>query len=284
MRRTLLRAAAAYLITGCLWVDASNKNVTIPLKNVGGAMHLKVLEYNILSTADRNAVKAGYVEWEDRRTEMFARLDVIPFDLAAIEEASPLQVADFYRHFKDAYGFVIADGVSTDATLLYSKARFELIQSGHWLLDGARMHIPRLAVWASLRDIASRREFLFTSVHFDANRVKKKELTDFNKTLQRPRSWGVPLVVAGDFNMSPADPEYARLLTYGWKDAHLGDEADPTFPSKRPRIRIDHIFSIGDAAHATLWERQTYERAYDESDHFPIVAWFDVDAAPDTPL
>ncbi len=284
-RQALIPAVAALLLHGCLWVDADSRDVTIPLKNVGGAMQLRVLEYNVLSTADRNAVRSGYPEWEDRRGEMLEQVAAIAFDVAAFEECAPLQVADLYRRFKDDYGFVIADDVSTDAILLYAKARFELIQSGRWLLEeSATTHIPRLAVWASLRDRASQREFLFTSVHFDANPIKKQELKSFNHRLQKPASWGVPVVVAGDFNISPSDPEFDRMLTYGWKDAHLGADGDPTFPTRRPRIRIDHVFYLGAGVAPAFWAVQDYPRAYALSDHFPIVSWLDVDAAPDTPL
>lgn len=272
-------------LPGCLWVDADTRDVTIPLKNVGGALQLKVLEYNILSTADRNAVRNGYAEWENRRDEMFQNLDNITFDIAAIEESAPLQVADFYRHFKDRYAFIIADDVSTDAIMLYAKDRFELIDSGRWLIDdGSTITIPRLAIWAELRDKESKREFLFTSVHFDANRVKKKELTHFNDFIQRPVTWGAPVIVAGDFNISSSDPEYNRMRTYGWKDAHDGDELDATFPSRNPRIRIDHVFYFGDSVHTAFWDVQKYPRAYEMSDHYPIVVWLAIDAATDTPL
>jgi endonuclease/exonuclease/phosphatase family metal-dependent hydrolase len=267
-----------------LWVDADSHGLTVALKNVGGATQVKILEYNILSTADRNAVASGYPEWEERRDAMLAHLDDIPFDIAAIEEAAPLQVADLYRHYKDRYGIVVADDVSTDALLLYSRARFELIESGRWLLDTEHTHIPRVAVWAALRDVESKREFVAVSVHFDANRIKKQELTTFNDQLQKIASFQVPVLVAGDFNISPADPEYARMLSYGWHDAHDGTLPDPTFPARRPRIRIDHVFYLGSGISSSLWQMQRYENAYNESDHFPVSAWIDIDAAPDQPL
>lgn len=76
-----------------------------------------------------------------------------------------------------------------------------------------------------------------------------------------------PLVLAGDFNADPGDPELTALrhrLADVWPVAGQGRAA--TFPSRWPRRRLDHVL-------VTPGVRATRARvvATDASDHRPVV-------------
>lgn len=81
------------------------------------------------------------------------------------------------------------------------------------------------------------------------------------------RSHPVPLVIAGDFNISPFSPHFRRLL----RDGSLRDCArglEPTWPARVPFlfIRIDHCVAT---AGVRVHEFRAGE--YIASDHYPIV-------------
>ena len=54
-----------------------------------------------------------------------------------------------------------------------------------------------------------------------------------------------PAVLMGDFNMTPDDPNYARLAAHMTDAAASVGDFSPTFPSDAPKQRIDYIFVRG---------------------------------------
>jgi endonuclease/exonuclease/phosphatase family metal-dependent hydrolase len=89
--------------------------------------------------------------------------------------------------------------------------------------------------------------------------------------------FGGPLVVAGDFN-APIEAPGLRTLAGGFDDAFraVGIEAgDPRRASCGP-FRIDHLLSRGLRA----IDCRVVTEAGDASDHLPVMATFEVSAAP----
>jgi endonuclease/exonuclease/phosphatase family metal-dependent hydrolase len=81
-----------------------------------------------------------------------------------------------------------------------------------------------------------------------------------------------PVVLLGDLNAVPGAPELAALdgvLVDAWATA--GEGPGPTFPSRRPRARIDHVLTSPDLRAVAAAVVPT-----DASDHRPVV----VDLAP----
>lgn len=78
----------------------------------------------------------------------------------------------------------------------------------------------------------------------------------------------VPTIVTGDLNAQP-DSQTIKLLTEHWAPTST-TEADPTFPSKNPRVKIDYIMY----APATSWRVLSTAVIQDEvaSDHCAYVA------------
>lgn len=83
-----------------------------------------------------------------------------------------------------------------------------------------------------------------------------------------------PLVLAGDFNAEPGQPELAALtarLTDGWTAA--GSGGGRTFPARLPMRRLDQIL----VSSGVRVSRSAVVRT-DASDHRPVVVDVDVDA------
>ena len=86
-----------------------------------------------------------------------------------------------------------------------------------------------------------------------------------------------PLVVTGDFNAAIEDPAL-RSLASGFDDAFraVGVEAGDPRRASCGRLRIDHLLSRGLRA----VDCRVVTEAGDASDHLPVVATFEVSAAP----
>lgn len=90
-----------------------------------------------------------------------------------------------------------------------------------------------------------------------------------------------PVLLIGDFNSVPRSGAYRRLkgrLT----DVAAGLGRAPTFPSRFPLLRLDHIFFSGDI---TVHSVRTLRNALTAvaSDHLPLVADIEVRAAAKSP-
>ncbi len=88
-----------------------------------------------------------------------------------------------------------------------------------------------------------------------------------------------PTVLLGDFNAVPSSMPYRTLARHG-RDALVdaGARVRPTFPSRFPVLRLDHIFVSGGvrAVHA---EVVADRRTRSASDHLPVLATVDVPVA-----
>jgi endonuclease/exonuclease/phosphatase family metal-dependent hydrolase len=81
-------------------------------------------------------------------------------------------------------------------------------------------------------------------------------------------------IVAGDFNFTPAHPEYPRAtaaLTDAWRAAGNSEEGVDSFPREG---RIDHVFVTPDLAPRV--KRAWIGYGVVASDHWPVFAEFDL--------
>lgn len=77
----------------------------------------------------------------------------------------------------------------------------------------------------------------------------------------------LPLLMAGDFNMKPLDPEIKRITRILYDCCRAAGREVNTFPSANPSSRIDYIFC---SRHWQVKEVKTISSP--ASDHLPLVA------------
>ena len=108
-----------------------------------------------------------------------------------------------------------------DATLLYEKNTFEVLERGwYWLSPtpdrpsmGWKVSLFRIVIWARMLDLRSNTEFVFISTHFDNggdNKVPSATLF-----MDRTGAWveqGLPVIVTGDFNSQLDSASYQILV------------------------------------------------------------------------
>ena len=88
-------------------------------------------------------------------------------------------------------------------------------------------------------------------------------------------SQGAPVVFCGDFNSIPGLPVY-RLMAARFADVRTAggrspNRSGPTFPSRRPRLRFDHIF-VSRWFEVLRSEVPAHEPYRTVSDHLPLWA------------
>ncbi|THK36085.1 endonuclease/exonuclease/phosphatase family protein [Ensifer sp. MPMI2T] len=86
-----------------------------------------------------------------------------------------------------------------------------------------------------------------------------------------------PVVLAGDLNATPRSAAY-KLVARQLRDAQLQTDAKPrpTFPSRLPLLRIDHVF-VGEEIDVARCEVHNTALARVASDHLPLVAELEID-------
>jgi len=117
------------------------------------------------------------------------------------------------------------------------------------------------------------RELVFLDTHADARGDDTERLANVADLLEAiPPYQGWPVILCGDFNDTPDSRTCQKLsqqFTDTWKAAGEGDGF--TIPAKKPRKRIDYIWTSKEPALEALKIWVPESRA---SDHLPVVAEF----------
>ena len=252
---------------------------------------LKVMSFNIRT----GSADDGENHWEKRKSLALSRIHAFAPDLLGLQECRDDAQAEFVKRHLPEYDFIGAqrggegDTALEMAPLLYRKASFQLIRTGHfWLSETPHVAgskswdsvFARTATWVELTHLPSGRPLVCLNTHFDYQPVAVVE------SARRLRSWICetvkinPLVVTGDFNADKDSVAYQLLRSSGpLADAHrqIRPEGDDEgtyhgFGQLSRATPIDWIlisphFIVADA-------RVDQSRAGDvfPSDHYPITA------------
>ena len=210
-------------------IDAVHPNIdgykvmeAVLLATIRKAETLKVMSFNI-----RNAgAPDGANDWAHRRDATTAMLKSVSPDVFGVQEAYPEQEAFILETCPEYRGFGVGRDDGADSgermSVFYKHDEFELLDGGTWWLSetpgmpsvGWDARYPRTATWALLRQRSSGQEFFFVNTHLDHigvnARIKGLELVMSFTSEMRP---GTPLVLLGDFNVSPGDKCLAEVNT-----------------------------------------------------------------------
>ncbi|MBE6703213.1 MAG: endonuclease/exonuclease/phosphatase family protein [Ruminococcaceae bacterium] len=204
---------------------------------IGRETMITVMSQNVRCNDD-----GGKNDIDDRKVRLRELIADYSPDLLGTQEVTHRWMGIFDSYFSAEYGMVgcSRDGVNAISgewnTILYKKARFDLIQSGNfWLTDtpdtpsmteGALCR--RICTWAILKDKLTQREILFCNTHLDHSTDTVRDAQA--KILMRFVEDYVgeyTIFLTGDFNTTPGKAPY-NTVTAVLADAHKHATVDTT--------------------------------------------------------
>lgn len=249
---------------------------------------LTVISYNIRY----GDAKDGTNAWSYRYpASQMMIMDQLP-DIFGLQEALLYQVEylkDYCKGYK-AVGVGREDGKKEGEcmAIFYRKKSVKLVKWGtFWLSEtpeepsmGWDARCKRTATWALMKSKKTGQKFYYVNTHLDhiGWEARKKGLQLIvDRIAEMDPKGRYPMVITGDFNMTPERPEFAPLLKTmkdaretAFKTDHLA-----TFNAwgKDDTSIIDYIFYRG---FSSCIEYETVRKSYFDrnfiSDHYPIKA------------
>ena len=250
-----------------------------------GTEGLKVMSYNIrLGSAND-----GTNSWSLRYVATGEMLDDQAPDVFGVQEALDYQV----RYINEMCGYEYV-GVGREngkkegehMAIFWNKKSVSMLKWGtFWLSEtpqkpskGWDAACFRTATWALMKDKKTGNKFYFVNTHLDheGKEAQKNGLKLIVDRIGEINPEGYPMVLTGDFNMKPDDPNLAELdskMQSTRKIAAVTDNHDTYNGWGRGSGIIDYIYVSG---FSSCPEYQTVVKRYRDrkfvSDHYPVSA------------
>ena len=182
---------------------------------------LRVMSYNVrFGTADD-----GENSWQFRCSATIEMLNSLCPDIFGVQEALNFQIQYITTHCKqyECVGVGREDGKVEGEfmSIFWNKKRIKLLKWGtFWLSEtpeipsmGWDAHCKRTATWALMKDKSSGKKFYFVNTHLDHRGVEaqKKGLKLIVDRIDQINPGGYPMVLTGDFNVTPENPVLSEL-------------------------------------------------------------------------
>ena len=249
---------------------------------------LKVMSYNIrYGSADD-----GTNSWKYRWPATVEMLNDVKPDVFGVQEALDFQVefiSEMVRDYK-GYGVGREDGKhdGEHMAIFWNKKTIKMIKSGtFWLSEtpekpsmGWDAACYRTATWALMKDKKTGKKFYFVNTHLDhvGREAQKNGLKLIVDRIASINPEGYPMVLTGDFNITPDNPGLVNLdkiMTSTRKIAKKTDNKG-TFNGWRTDREggvIDYIYMSG---FSSVPVYETIVKKYADkpfiSDHYPIMS------------
>ena len=262
--------------------------MSLPLlqaKDDEGNDGLKVMSYNIRL----GSAQDGTNSWGLRYTATEEMLKDQQPDVFGVQEALEYQV----RYIEDMCGYESV-GVGREngkkegehMSIFWNKKTVSMLKWGtFWLSEtpqkpsrGWDAACFRTATWALMKDKATGDKFYFINTHLDHQGVQaqKNGLKLIMDKIAEINDDGYPVVLVGDFNMEPSNPNFADLDASMQSARKIAEQTDSHATYNgwgKSNTMIDYIYVSG---FSSCPEYQTVTKRYADrkfvSDHYPICA------------
>ena len=119
--------------------------------------------------------------------------------------------------------------------------------------------------------------------------IRQREITEMLRSMKLHLQEDRSMLLMGDLNHSPQQPEYTMWKKDGWVDtfAEVGEGDGATIKADLPKWRIDYVWATGPIAKQIVESRPLYQGAFrlniaDQqsvalSDHLPQLAVFEME-------
>ncbi|WGX96507.1 fibronectin type III domain-containing protein [Nocardioides sp. L-11A] len=285
------RGVGAFGVAGCKYTEPLSRTV-------GGPLHLNVMTWNMCT-----AVCTGDRDWSLRKDAATARIGQIAPDAVATQESG--QALDDFDAMPDySLACKVGDGAATQPGLPAGAknqgllvrdapdARFDVVAG---TANGWRF-LPdnHGGCWVVVEEVANpARRLVLASVHLiqpaaGSDQLRLDQMSAFWNALHAdPNTFGLPIVIAGDFNSDrtrPLDGPRVLLNANGYDDAFDVAESYNSLPyvnswnnwsipppiSLRWGAHVDRVF-VPPNARVTSWQmEQPFAGSLQLSDHSPV--------------
>lgn len=266
------------------------KESTMSVENQSA--NFSCMTYNLRYNGDRGAFRV-----KNRLPRIIEKISDLSPDLLGVQEAQVMHVKALKEALSPEYDIVycyrqrpsLAHFHPESSPILYKKEKFELLDSGHfWLsktpdvmsrMPGAQNY--RICTWVRLKEKTSWIVFYYYNLHLDFGAAQNKSLPVLLGRVQKDAT----VIVGGDFNLSPADENYQKIVRE-LSDSRLVSEKDgesATYhayrsPSRDIKNHIDFLFYRGDirpVSHRVVCDDETrWGKGAFASDHYPVLVNF----------
>ncbi|MBQ9098720.1 MAG: endonuclease/exonuclease/phosphatase family protein [Clostridia bacterium] len=255
----------------------------------GAETVISVMSQNVRCANDGNGNDIA-----DRKVRLQQLVTDYDPDLLGTQEVTAKWMEIFEEYFGADYGMVgcSRDGANAKSgewnTILYKKARFDLLESGtFWLTDtpneasmteGALCR--RICTWAILKDKLTEQEVLFCNTHLDhSNDTVRDDQAKYLMQFINSHNGQYPVFLTGDFNTTYGKAPY-KTVTATLADAHRVTDLDistvkGTFHAySTPKNEIDFCFFDSKKAEVKVYRilSETYNGFV--SDHYGVIGYF----------
>lgn len=119
--------------------------------------------------------------------------------------------------------------------------------------------------------------------------IRQREIAEMLRSMKSDLEMGKPMLLVGDLNHSPQQPEYEKWRQGGWVDtfAQVGKGEGFTIKADLPKWRIDYVWATGPIAKKVVESKPLYQGAFRLnladpqsvalSDHLPQLAVFEME-------
>jgi len=228
---------------------------------------VRVISYNI--RGDSRTDRAQGNSWDVRKSSIKTLISSYQPDIMGLQEVSTCYMPDLHDLFPE-YTIVTFDlnEKNKDAALLMRTERFAVLNTNFFWVSEQPLHsktpawdsrVPRIVIYAHIRDRWTQKECFVFCTHFDSTGVQARlEGAKLLNQQQKIIAGDLPVIVIGDFNVMGATAEkvYQNLLGenklfdirdlsayhYGPDGTWIGWPYDPeAVPAGTVGSRLDHI-------------------------------------------
>ena len=256
------------------------------------SQQMNIISYNIRLNTASDGVNA----WPNRIEMVNGLLRFHEADIFGLQEALYDQIQDIEKGLPEYEWFGVGrdDGEKAGefSPIFYNKSKFILYDHGTFWLSptpdvpskGWDAALNRIVTWGLFQSKITGKQFLVFNTHFDHRGTearKNSALLIEKKIREMTRNKNLPVILTGDFNLTP-DQEPIILLKKYMKDSFEVTEEQPYGPvgtyngfkieADLSSNRIDYIFVHGDVdvlKYAALTDFMDHRFP---SDHLPVFA------------
>ena len=259
--------------------------MSLPLLQAQENEGLKVMSYNIRLGSAQDGTNSWALRYsateemlKDQKPDVFGVQEALEYQIRYIEDMCGYESVGVGREDGKAEG--------EHMSIFWNKKTLKMLKWGtFWLSEtpqkpsmGWDAACFRTATWALMKDKRTGEKFYFVNTHLDHEgaEAQKNGLNLIMDKIAEINAEGLPMVLTGDFNMEPSNPNLAELDARMQSARKIAAQTDSHATYNgwgKSSTMIDYIYVSG---FSSCPEYQTVTKRYKDrkfiSDHYPIFA------------